>query len=101
MDDILKKLAICIERGKEKKDSPYPPDLKGQVGVWELTKEALESGFTPDQILQQGMVTSNHNANEWMFAPQTLFNIQPAFMETLLLSQITSEILCLRRKHKL
>jgi|SaaInlStandDraft_1057018.scaffolds.fasta_scaffold65530_1 hypothetical protein len=67
----------------------------------QLPHEFINSYQYPHQILQQGMVTSNHNANEWMFAPQTLFNIQPAFMETLLLSQITSEILCLRRKHKL
>jgi 5-methyltetrahydrofolate--homocysteine methyltransferase len=64
MDDILKKLAICIERGKEKKDSPYPPDLKGQDGVWELTAQALKSGCTPDQILQQGMMVGMNKIGE-------------------------------------
>lgn len=57
MKEILEKIAVCIERGKEKKDSPYPPDLKGEVGVFELVERALEEGIGPDVILKEGMVT--------------------------------------------
>ena len=32
MEDILSKLAVCIERGKADKNSPYPPDMKDQDG---------------------------------------------------------------------
>ncbi len=33
MENIINQLSICIERGKENKQSPYPPDLKGLEGV--------------------------------------------------------------------
>jgi len=56
MAEILKQLATCIERGKVNKDSPYPPDLKGQDGADELCKQAVDDGVPPNEILQQGLV---------------------------------------------
>ena len=49
---LLKKLAECVELGKINKTSPFPPQLKGQNGADELTKEALESGITAEQVLE-------------------------------------------------
>ena len=52
MMDFVEQLAICVERGKVNKDAPYPPDLKGQDGADELSKQALEQGLKPDTILE-------------------------------------------------
>ena len=51
MSEILIKLEECAERGKINLASPFPPALKGQVGVDELTKEALSSGVSAELVL--------------------------------------------------
>lgn len=57
MSELLEQLAVCIERGKVNLNSPYPPDLKGQDGADELTKTALETNITPDEILNNALMT--------------------------------------------
>lgn len=52
MSELTEKIGYCIERGKVDKISPYPPDLKDEIGADELTKQALEDGIQPDQILE-------------------------------------------------
>jgi 5-methyltetrahydrofolate--homocysteine methyltransferase len=49
--ELLQKLSECVELGKINKASPYPPQMKGQDGADELTKQALETGFSADQVL--------------------------------------------------
>jgi len=49
-ENILKQLAIFVERGKENKTSPYPPDLKDMDGVREVTQKILDTGTLPDEI---------------------------------------------------
>ena len=39
MNDILEKIALCVEFGKINKVSPYPPNMKDQDGADELAKE--------------------------------------------------------------
>ncbi len=56
-EEILKQLAICVERGKVNKTAPFPPDLKGQDGADELTRKAIEQGVPADVILSDGLVT--------------------------------------------
>lgn len=56
MDDRLKQIAICVERGKVNAKSPYPPDLKGQEGVDELTRAALDTGVSAQDLLEQGLI---------------------------------------------
>ena len=56
MDDILKRIARCVETGKIDKNSPYPPDMKGQEGADELAKLALETGVRPDEILENALI---------------------------------------------
>jgi methanogenic corrinoid protein MtbC1 len=49
--DLLQKLAECVEVGKINNTSPYPPQMKGQDGADEFTKKALEDGLTAEQVL--------------------------------------------------
>ena len=79
MSELLSRIAMCIERGKEKKDSPYPPDLKGQEGVFELVTLALEEGLTPDSILKEGMMKGMNVIGE-------RFSVGKAFIPELLIS---------------
>lgn len=56
MEEILEKLAYCVEFGKINLASPYPPDLRGQEGADELTQKALEMGVPPTEVLNKGLV---------------------------------------------
>jgi methanogenic corrinoid protein MtbC1 len=56
MIDVIEKIAICIERGKVSKESPFPPDMKGQEGVEEIAANALKSGIHPDDLLKGCMI---------------------------------------------
>jgi len=56
MNEILEKLATAIERGKVDMNSPYPPDLKGEIGADELTKKALDEGIAPTIILNDSLM---------------------------------------------
>lgn len=61
MNDILEKLAQCVEFGKINKASPYPPDMKDQDGADELAKRALEEGTKPDEILENALIPAMEN----------------------------------------
>ncbi|MDP4291034.1 MAG: cobalamin-dependent protein [Bacteroidota bacterium] len=50
--ELLQKLTECVELGKINKVSPFPPQMKGQDGADELTKQALESGISAEQVLE-------------------------------------------------
>ena len=56
MNAMLEKIAVCVERGKVNAKSPFPPDLKGQDGVDELTRVALEAGVGAQDLLEQGLI---------------------------------------------
>ena len=56
MNELIEKLAVCVERGKVNKGSPYPPDLKDQEGADEFTKSALDQGLKPSVILEGCMI---------------------------------------------
>jgi methanogenic corrinoid protein MtbC1 len=56
MNDILVKLAQCVEFGKINKVSPYPPNMKDQDGADELARRALDEGVKPDEILDEALV---------------------------------------------
>jgi len=57
MDDIIARIAYCVERGKINLTSNYPPDLKGEEGTDELTKRAIEEGISPEEVLNKGLIT--------------------------------------------
>lgn len=56
MSELLEQLAVCIERGKVNEKSPFPPDLKGQPGADELTKQALDEGIEPTVVLNNSLM---------------------------------------------
>ena len=56
MDDLLEKIACCVERGKINQASPFPPDMAGQEGCEELTRKAIEQGLEADRILNEGLL---------------------------------------------
>lgn len=78
MEELVRKIGECIERGKVNKSSPYPNDMQGQDGSDELTREALDSGIGPDEILQacnDGMkrIGDRFSRNE-VFVPELLMS---------------------------
>lgn len=56
MNDILEQIALCVENGKINQKSPYPPNMKGQLGADELTLQALEEGVAPADVLSKGLI---------------------------------------------
>jgi len=77
MNDILQKLAHCVENGKINKTSPYPPDMKEQDGADELAKQALDSGIKPDEILENALIPAMANvgnkfSRKEIYVPQML-----------------------------
>ena len=79
MNDMLVKLAQCIEFGKINKACPYPPNMKDQDGADELTKKALESGIKPDEILENALIPAmanvgNRFSRKEIYVPQMLMS---------------------------
>jgi len=77
MNDILEKIAQCVEFGKINKASPYPPNMKDQDGADELAKRALEEGIRPDEILENALVPAMANvgnkfSRREIYVPQML-----------------------------
>lgn len=77
MNDILSKLAECVEFGKINKASPYPPSMIDQDGADELTKKALESGINPNEILENALIPAmaivgNKFSRKEIYVPQML-----------------------------
>ncbi len=79
MSQTLENLASAIERGKVDKVSPYPPDLKGELGADELTKQALEEGIAPNLILNESLMVGMGKIGD-------KFEIGKAFIPDMLIS---------------
>ena len=77
--ELLQKLFECVEFGKINLASPYPPQMKGLLGADELTKEALESGVSPSDILNETLIPAmnvvgqKYSENK-IFVPQMLLS---------------------------
>ncbi len=63
-NELLQKLATCIERGKVDVDSPYPPELAGEEGSSELTQRALSDGTLPAEVLRGGLIVGMNRVGE-------------------------------------
>ena len=79
MSTILEQISTCIEFGKINKESPYPPDMKGQDGADELTKQALDEKINPNDILEKGLIPAmgkvgNKFSKNEIFVPQMLMS---------------------------
>ncbi|MBN2812641.1 MAG: corrinoid protein [Bacteroidales bacterium] len=76
-DELLLKLLECVEYGKVNKDAPYPPQMKGQDGADELTRQALAQGIKPADILDNALIKAMEKvgqkyAEKKIFVPQML-----------------------------
>ncbi|MDP4186475.1 MAG: corrinoid protein [Bacteroidota bacterium] len=79
MEEILEKIAHCVEFGKINKISPYPPDMKGMDGADELTKLALDSGVPVQDILSKALISGMQKVGvkfreNKVFVPQVLMS---------------------------
>jgi|ERR1035437_309471 5-methyltetrahydrofolate--homocysteine methyltransferase len=79
MKDMLEKLREAVELGKVDKKSPYPPQLKDQEGADELTKQAMDNGIKPDEILENALIPAMANvgnkfSRKEIYVPQMLMS---------------------------
>jgi methanogenic corrinoid protein MtbC1 len=79
MDSILERLGVAVEFGKVDKNSPYPPNMKGEDGADELAKEALDGGVAPTDILTGALVPAMDRVGQKfsenkIFVPQMLMS---------------------------
>ena len=79
MEQLLEKIAYCVEFGKINKISPYPPDMKGQDGADELTRQALEQGISADDLLKKALIVGMEKIGvkfreNKVFVPQVLMS---------------------------
>lgn len=77
--NYLEKLSECVEFGKINLASPYPPQMKGLPGADEITKEALEAGIPPTDILNEALITAMNKVGQKfsenkIFVPQMLLS---------------------------
>ena len=79
MNELLEKLLEAVEFGKVDQKSPFPPQLKGQDGSLELTLQAIETGISPKEILENALIPAmdkvgkKFSANQ-IFVPQMLMS---------------------------
>lgn len=79
MSELLSKIADCIEFGKINKAAPFPPQMKGQDGADELTKQALDEGISAQEILNSGLMVGMKKVGikfreNKVFVPQVLMS---------------------------
>ena len=79
MEDLLDKLLQTVEMGKVSSKSSYPGNLKGQDGAFELTKKALDSGWSPRQIIDTSLIPAMERvgrkfSEKQIFVPQMLMS---------------------------
>ena len=79
MESLIKQISECVENGKVNLNSPYPPQMKGQPGADELTRQALDEGVTPGDILNMALVPAMNRVGQKytenkIFVPQMLLS---------------------------
>lgn len=79
MNELLSKIAECVEYGKVNLASPYPPTMKGQEGADEYAKQALDEGVAPGDILSYGLMVGMEKVGikfreNKVFVPQVLMS---------------------------
>ena len=79
MNILIDKISECVENGKVNLASPYPPQMKGQPGADELTRQALDEGVIPGDILNMALVPAMNRVGQKytenkIFVPQMLLS---------------------------
>jgi len=77
MSNLIEQISECVENGKVDLNSPYPQQLKGQPGADELTRQALDEGISPNDVLNLSLVPAMNRvgqkyAENKIFVPQML-----------------------------
>jgi len=62
--ELLKQLALCVERGKVDRNFPFPPDMKDCDGASELTSLLLQTGESANTILKRGLMVGMDTVGE-------------------------------------
>mgnify|MGYP001086778268 CR=1 FL=1 len=79
MTELFQKLSECVEFGKINRDAPYPPQMKGQDGADEITRQLLEQGADPQRVLTEGLMPGMERIGikfreNKVFVPQVLMS---------------------------
>ena len=79
MNKLIDQISECVENGKVNLISPYPPQMKGQPGADELTRQALDEGVAPGDILNLALVPAMNRIGQKftenkVFVPQMLLS---------------------------
>ncbi|RHU26162.1 cobalamin-binding protein [Parabacteroides sp. TM07-1AC] len=79
METIFEKIAYCVEVGKINAATPYPPTMKGEDGADELTAAALAEGYSPNEVLTEGLIAGMNRTGvkfkeNKVFVPQVLMS---------------------------
>lgn len=79
MSELLEKIELCIEFGKINNAAVYPPNMRGQDGADELTKQALEAGVSPGDVLNTALIPGMDKVGKKfsenkIFVPQMLMS---------------------------
>ena len=79
METIFEKISYCVEVGKINAATPYPPTMKGEDGADELTAAALAEGYSPNEVLTEGLIAGMNRTGvkfkeNKVFVPQVLMS---------------------------
>lgn len=79
MDTTLEKLFECVEFGKINLAANFPPTMKGLPGADEYTKEALDKGIMPNDIMNSALIPAMNKVGQKftenkIFVPQMLLS---------------------------
>jgi len=79
MNNLIEQISECVENGKVNLSSPYPPQMKGQPGADELTRQALDEGVAPGDVLNKALVPAMNRVGQKytenkIFVPQMLLS---------------------------
>jgi methanogenic corrinoid protein MtbC1 len=77
--ELIAKISECVEFGKVNKAAPFPPNMRGQDGADELTRQALDQGISPGEILNEALISAMDKVGEKfsqkkIFVPQMLIS---------------------------
>ena len=79
MDIVLEKLFECVEFGKINLAANFPSQMKGLPGADEYTKEALDKGISPNDIMNEALIPAMNKVGQKftenkIFVPQMLLS---------------------------
>jgi methanogenic corrinoid protein MtbC1 len=77
MQELLERLALCIELGKCDLASSFPPELVGQEGASEIVRRLLDQGIHPNNIVRHSLMVGMNRVGDRFaegkaFIPQLL-----------------------------